>query len=119
MNLNGNDEEIAVTVFPGGNGTSAFSLYEDNGNDKSYASEYAVTKLTTTRSGNEQTVVIGKREGSYKEMPCPCIQGESAFVANSPVRHGEWEPGRIHVFGRRLCLAGRFAGIALQSGKSD
>ena len=69
MNLNGNDEEIAVTVFPGGNGTSAFSLYEDNGNDKSYASEYAVTKLTTTRSGNEQTVVIGKREGSYKEMP--------------------------------------------------
>lgn len=69
MNLNGNDEEIAVTVFPGGNDTSAFSLYEDNGNDKNYASEYAVTKLTTTRSGNEQTVVIGKREGSYKEMP--------------------------------------------------
>ncbi|RGN31084.1 glycoside hydrolase family 31 protein [Bacteroides oleiciplenus] len=69
MNLNGNDEEIAVTVFPGGNGTSVFSLYEDNGNDKNYASEYAVTKLTTTRSGNEQTVVIGKREGSYKEMP--------------------------------------------------
>lgn len=69
MNLNGNDEEIAVTVFPGGNDTSAFSLYEDNGNDKNYASEYAVTKLTATRSGNEQTVVIGKREGSYKEMP--------------------------------------------------
>lgn len=69
MNLNGNDEEIAVTVFPGGSDTSAFSLYEDNGNDKNYASEYAVTKLTTTRSGNEQTVVIGKREGSYKEMP--------------------------------------------------
>lgn len=69
MNLNGNDEEIAVTVFPGGNGTSVFSLYEDNGNDKNYASEYAVTKLTITRSGNEQTVVIGKREGSYKEMP--------------------------------------------------
>lgn len=69
MNLNGNDEEIAVTVFPGGNGTSVFSLYEDNGNDKNYASEYAVTKLTATRSGNEQTVVIGKREGSYKEMP--------------------------------------------------
>lgn len=69
MNLNGNDEEIAVTVFPGGSDASAFSLYEDNGNDKSYASEYAVTKLTSTRSGNEQTVVIGKREGSYKEMP--------------------------------------------------
>lgn len=69
MNLNGNDEEIAVTVFPGGSDASVFTLYEDNGNDKNYASEYAVTKLTTARNGNEQTVVIGKREGSYKEMP--------------------------------------------------
>ena len=69
MNLNGNDEEIAVTVFPGGSDASVFTLYEDNGNDKNYVSEYAVTKLTTARSGNEQTVVIGKREGSYKEMP--------------------------------------------------
>lgn len=69
MNLNGNDEELVVTVFPGGNGTSGFSWYEDNGNDKNYASEYAVTQLTATRSGNEQTVVIGRREGSYKEMP--------------------------------------------------
>lgn len=69
MNLNGNDEEIAVTVFPGGSGTTAFNLYEDNGNDKNYASEYAVTKLTSARSGNEQTIVIGKREGGYKEMP--------------------------------------------------
>ena len=69
MNLNNNDEEIAVTVFPGGSGTAAFNLYEDNGNDKNYASEYAVTKLTSARSGNEQTIVIGKREGGYKEMP--------------------------------------------------
>ena len=69
MNLNNNDEEIAVTVFPGGSGTMAFNLYEDNGNDKNYASEYAVTKLTSARSGNEQTIVIGKREGGYKEMP--------------------------------------------------
>ena len=51
MNLNNNDEEIAVTVFPGGSGTMAFNLYEDNGNDKNYASEYAVTKLTSARSG--------------------------------------------------------------------
>ena len=61
MNLNGNDEEIAVTVFPGGSDASVFTLYEDNGNDKNYVSEYAVTKLTTARSGNEQTVVIGKK----------------------------------------------------------
>lgn len=69
MNLNGNDEDIVVTVFPGGNGTSSFDLYEDNGNDKHYASEYAVTRLTASRQGQEQTVVIGKREGQYKDMP--------------------------------------------------
>ncbi len=69
MNLNGNDEDIVVTVFPGGNGTSSFDFYEDNGNDKHYASEYAVTQLTASRQGQEQTVVIGKREGQYKDMP--------------------------------------------------
>ena len=69
MNLNGNDEDIVVTVFPGGNGTSSFDLYEDNGNDKHYASEYAVTRLAASRQGQEQTVVIGKREGQYKDMP--------------------------------------------------
>ena len=69
MNLNGNDEDIVVTVFPGGNGTSSFDFYEDNGNDKHYASEYAVTRLAASRQGQEQTVVIGKREGQYKDMP--------------------------------------------------
>lgn len=69
MNLNGNDEEMAVTVFPGGGDTAEFKLYEDNGNDKNYASEYAVTKLSSVRNGNEQTLVIGKREGAYKDMP--------------------------------------------------
>ena len=69
MNLNGNDEEVAVTVFPGGGDTAEFKLYEDNGNDKNYASEYAVTKLSSVRNGNEQPLVIGKREGAYKDMP--------------------------------------------------
>ena len=69
MNLNGNDEEGAVTVFAGGGDTAEFKLYEDNGNDKNYASEYAVTKLSSVRNGNEQTLVIGKREGAYKDMP--------------------------------------------------
>lgn len=69
MNLNSNAEEVVVTVFPGGEGTSAFSFYEDNGNDKNYAAEYAVTKLSSSRQGQKQTVVIGKREGTYKNMP--------------------------------------------------
>ena len=69
MNLNSNDEEVIVTVFPGRDGISTFSFYEDNGNDKDYATEYAVTKLISSRRGREQTVVIGKREGKYKDMP--------------------------------------------------
>ncbi|GAE83851.1 maltodextrin glucosidase [Bacteroides reticulotermitis JCM 10512] len=69
MNLSGNDEDVVVTVFPGGKDSSSFTLYEDNGNDKKYASEYALTKLTSSRQGQEQTVVIGRREGQYADMP--------------------------------------------------
>lgn len=69
MNLNGNDEDIIVTVFPGGEGTSSFDLYEDNGNDKDYAEHYAVTHLSSVREGNTCTVVVGKREGQYDGMP--------------------------------------------------
>lgn len=69
MNLSANDTELTVALFPGGEGTSSSSLYEDNGDDKRYASEYALTPLSATRSGNEQTIRIGRREGSYRGMP--------------------------------------------------
>jgi hypothetical protein len=66
-NLNGNDEDIYVTVFPGGNG--CFSMYEDAGNDKNYATEYATTQLSSRWNGNTQTVTIAPRKGSYEGMP--------------------------------------------------
>lgn len=66
-NLNRNDEPITLTVFPGGNGS--FDLYEDNGDDKNYATEYATTSLTSVREGNVLTIKIGKRSGSYAGMP--------------------------------------------------
>ena len=65
--LNGNEEDIIVTVFPGSDG--CFRMYEDAGNDKNYASEYAVTALSSVRNGTEQTIVISPREGSYADMP--------------------------------------------------
>ena len=68
MNLNGNDETVCVTLFPG-SGNSSSLFYEDNGNDKEYATEFATTLLTANREGNVQTVVIGKREGAYEGMP--------------------------------------------------
>ena len=56
-NLNANDEEILLTLFPGGSGE--FSLYEDNGDDKRYAAEFARTHLKSVRDGNLLTVTVG------------------------------------------------------------
>lgn len=66
-NLQGNDEDVVVTVFPGEKGH--FSFYEDNGDDKNYRTEYATTNMSNERNGNEQTVIIGARQGHYKDMP--------------------------------------------------
>lgn len=105
MNLNGNDEEVVVTVFPGGNGASSFNFYEDNGNDKNYASEYAVTKLTSSRQGQEQTVVIGKREGQYKNMPAARsykVKVHSSFLPQSVTVNGQ--PAKYEYLGEEFAL---------------
>lgn len=67
-NLRGNDEAVVVTVYPG-NADGKFSMYEDNGNDKHYATEYATTQLTSTHNGNVLNVTIGARNGKYADMP--------------------------------------------------
>ena len=66
-NLQGNDEPVIVTVYPGGDGK--FTLYEDNGDDKDYATQYATTQLTSRRIANMLTIGIAAREGSYRDMP--------------------------------------------------
>jgi alpha-glucosidase (family GH31 glycosyl hydrolase) len=66
-NLRKNDEPVELVVFPGGNGS--FEMYEDNGNDKDYERNFATTALASVRSGNELTVTIGARKGSYSGMP--------------------------------------------------
>lgn len=66
-NLNSNNEEIIVNVFPGGSGS--FCFYEDNGNDKYYADEYARTRMACERKDNLLTVTIAPRKGSYRNMP--------------------------------------------------
>lgn len=70
-NLASNDNKINLVVAPALDGKyeTVSSIYEDNGNDKKYAEQYATTKLTNTIDGNVQTLVIGKREGDYKGMP--------------------------------------------------
>lgn len=106
MNLSGNDEDIVVTLFPGGNGTSSFTMYEDNGNDKEYDKEYAVTKLSSSRQGQEQTVVIGKREGTYKDMPASRsfkVKVLSSVIPQSVTVNGT--PARYEYLGEELALA--------------
>lgn len=69
-NLRGNDNPVVVNVYPAsGDGTSKADYYEDAGNDKQYASQYAVTPLSAERSGYKLTVKVGARKGSYAGMP--------------------------------------------------
>ena len=82
-NLNGNDEEIIVTVFPKGNGS--FTMYEDGGNDQDYAESYATTELRSQWEGNKQTVTISPRKGSYKDMPAERSFKVKAVASAAPV----------------------------------
>ena len=66
-NLNANDEKVVLTVFPGGSGE--FRMYEDNGDDKHYAREFAVTPLKSVREDGVLTVTVGDRSGEYRNMP--------------------------------------------------
>ena len=67
-NLSGTDQAVTVRVMPGAD-KGEFELYEDNGEDKNYVTEYATTPLSYSRNGNKLTVSIGTRKGEYKDMP--------------------------------------------------
>ena len=67
-NLSGTNQAVTVRVFPGAD-QGEFMLYEDNGEDKNYVTEYANTPLSYTRQGNRLDVNIGARQGQYKDMP--------------------------------------------------
>ena len=67
-NLSGTEQAVTVRIFPGDD-KGEFELYEDNGEDKNYVTEYATTPLSYTRNGNKLDVTIGARKGQYKDMP--------------------------------------------------
>ncbi len=67
-NLSGTDQAVTVRVFPGAD-KGSFEMYEDKGNDRSYATNYATTTLSYTRNGAELDVTIAPRKGSYPDMP--------------------------------------------------
>ena len=89
-NLSSNSEDIYVTVFPGGE--SSFTMYEDAGNDKHYAEEYALTEISNTWNSNVQTIRIAPRTGSYKDMPAERsfkVKVVASFAPKSVTVNGE------------------------------
>lgn len=65
-NLDKDPGKVIIGVFPGGDGSSV--LYEDGGNDKTYATHYATTQLQSRWKGRTQKITIHPRRGSYKGM---------------------------------------------------
>lgn len=93
--LNKNDEKIVLTVFPGADGN--FDVYEDAGNDKSYATEYAVTSVSAKRLSDRQEIIVGTRKGCYKNMPDKRLMTVKLLCVNAPIsvtvdgENSEWE----------------------------
>ena len=67
-NLSGTEQPVIVRVFPGSE-QGSFELYEDNGNDCDYDTQYATTRLEYKREGNTLTIDIAPRKGNYADMP--------------------------------------------------
>lgn len=65
--LDGNEEEIVLTVFPGEKGN--FDIYEDAGNDKAYQTDYAVTPVNMEYRPGCHNISVGTRVGKYQDIP--------------------------------------------------
>lgn len=93
--LNKNDEKIILTVFPGADGK--FDVYEDAGNDKSYATEYAITPVSAKYLSDRQEIIVGSRKGCYKNMPDKRSMMVKLLCVNAPIsvtvdgKNSEWE----------------------------
>ena len=115
--LQGNDEEIILTLFPGGEGT--FTLYEDNGNDRDYAEQYATTLLNSERRGNLLHVSIGARKGNYPGMPAERefkIKVEASFLPESVTLDGK--PVSYHYDGNEQALVIDLGTLSCETAKS-
>jgi hypothetical protein len=59
---------VVLDIYP--HGTSEFTLYEDDGTSYDYESgAFSATKFSCSQTGKDILIHIGKRKGSYKNMP--------------------------------------------------
>ena len=67
MNVTERPDKLVLNVVAGSNGS--FNLYEDDGNNADYDTNYATTLFTQTLSGNKAVYVISARQGTYSKAP--------------------------------------------------
>ena len=67
MNVTERPDRLVLNIVSGADGT--FNLYEDDGDNADYASQYAVTRLSQSHSGNKATYTVHARRGTYSEAP--------------------------------------------------
>ena len=60
-------DKTILAIFPKANG--ATEIYEDGGNSKNYATEFATTKVMNELKNRKQTIAIYPRKGHYAQMP--------------------------------------------------
>lgn len=83
-NLEKDPGKVTVGIFPGGDGQA--TLYEDGGNDKNYAAQYATTQLESKWKGRTQRVTIQPRKGTYKGMAMSRTYSIKLYGAEMPQR---------------------------------
>lgn len=67
-NLASCSDKICLDIYPGSVECEA-QLYEDNGNDRDYDKQYAVTSFKTRYEGHNQSLTLSSRNGKYDGMP--------------------------------------------------
>lgn len=67
MNVTERPDRLVLNAVYGSEGS--FSLYEDDGDNADYDTNYATTLFTQTISGDKATYVIHPRQGTYAKAP--------------------------------------------------
>ncbi|MBP5478224.1 MAG: DUF5110 domain-containing protein, partial [Bacteroidaceae bacterium] len=67
-NLSGTQQEVGIRIFPNGQ-SGNFEMYEDNGNDCDYATQFATTMLSYERKDGKLHINMAARRGNYPQMP--------------------------------------------------
>lgn len=67
MNVTERPDRLVLNAVYGSDGS--FCLYEDDGDNADYDTNYATTLFTQTISGDKATYVIHPRQGTYAKAP--------------------------------------------------